>query len=47
VPIACGHAEEGVQDRFVETSLDTLVIALYVEIDDDRAGLAPLPGRPS
>ena len=37
---------EGVQDRFVETDLDTLVIALYVKIDDDLAGLARLPGRP-
>lgn len=31
---------------FVESDLDTLVIALYVKIDDDRAGLARLPGRP-
>jgi len=28
-----GHAKRGVQDRFVETSLDTLVIALYVKIE--------------
>lgn len=28
------------------TDLDTLVIALYVKIDDDRAGVARLPGRP-
>lgn len=28
------------------TNLDTLVIALYVKIDDDYAGLARLPGRP-
>jgi hypothetical protein len=31
---------------FVETDLDTLVIALYVKIDDDAVGLARLPGRP-
>lgn len=31
---------------FVETDLDTLVIALYVKIDDEAAGLARLPGRP-
>jgi hypothetical protein len=31
---------------FVKTDLDTLVIALYVKIDDDAAGLARLPGRP-
>jgi hypothetical protein len=31
---------------FVESDLDTLVIALYVKIDDDRRGLARLPGRP-
>jgi hypothetical protein len=30
----------------VDTDLDTLVIALYVKIDDDAAGLARLPGRP-
>lgn len=30
----------------MKTDLDTLVIALYVKIDDDRAGLARLPGRP-
>jgi hypothetical protein len=30
----------------VESDLDTLVIALYVKIDDDRQGLAHLPGRP-
>jgi hypothetical protein len=30
----------------VTTDLDTLVIALYVKIDDDLAGLARLPGRP-
>jgi hypothetical protein len=30
----------------VETELDTLVIALYVKIDDDAAGIARLPGRP-
>ncbi|MEU4897316.1 hypothetical protein AB0B12_32025 [Streptomyces sp. NPDC044780] len=28
------------------TSLDTLVTALYVKIDDERADLARLPGRP-
>ena len=28
------------------TNLDTLVTALYVKIDDDRAGIARLPGRP-
>ncbi|GAA4084237.1 IS982 family transposase [Actinomadura miaoliensis] len=27
-------------------NLDTLVIALYVKIDDDAAGIARLPGRP-
>ncbi|OLT24278.1 hypothetical protein BJF83_07390 [Nocardiopsis sp. CNR-923] len=26
--------------------MDTLVTALHVKIDDDRAGLARLPGRP-
>jgi hypothetical protein len=31
---------------FVENDLDTLVIALYVKIDDDRKGLARLPGKP-
>ena len=31
---------------FVKTDLDTLVIALYVKIDDDAAGIARLPGRP-
>lgn len=31
---------------FVTTNLDTLVTALYVKIDDDRADLARLPGRP-
>jgi hypothetical protein len=30
----------------VETELDTLVIALYVKIDDDAAGIVRLPGRP-
>jgi DDE family transposase len=30
----------------VETSLDTLVIALYVKVDDDAGGIARLPGRP-
>jgi hypothetical protein len=30
----------------VKTDLDTLVIALYVKIDDDAAGIARLPGRP-
>jgi hypothetical protein len=30
----------------VTNDLDTLVIALYVKIDDDNAGLARLPGRP-
>jgi hypothetical protein len=30
----------------VENNLDTLVIALYVKIDDDAAGIARLPGRP-
>ncbi|MEU8059043.1 IS982 family transposase, partial [Microbispora bryophytorum] len=30
----------------METDLDTLVIALYVKIDDDAARLARLPGRP-
>jgi Transposase DDE domain len=30
----------------VEENLDTLAIALYVKIDDDREGLARLPGRP-
>jgi Transposase DDE domain len=30
----------------VKTNLDTLVIALYVRIDDDAAGIARLPGRP-
>jgi hypothetical protein len=30
----------------VTNNLDTLVIALYVKIDDDAAGLARLPGRP-
>jgi DDE family transposase len=30
----------------VKTNLDTLVIALYVKIDDDAAGIARLPGRP-
>jgi hypothetical protein len=30
----------------VENSLDTLVIALYIKIDDDAAGTARLPGRP-
>ena len=30
----------------MKTDLDTLVIALYVKIDDDLAGLARLPGRP-
>lgn len=38
--------KEGVQDQFVKTDLDTLVIALYVKIDDDAAGIARLPGRP-
>lgn len=38
--------EEGVQDRFVKTDLDTLVVALYVKIDDEAAGIARLPGRP-
>ncbi len=31
---------------FVKTNLDTLVIALYIKIDDDAAGIARLPGRP-
>jgi hypothetical protein len=31
---------------FVENNLDTLVIALYVKIDDDQKGLARLPGKP-
>jgi hypothetical protein len=31
---------------FVENNLDTLVIALYVKIDDEREGLLRLPGRP-
>lgn len=31
---------------FVEEDLDTLVIALYVKIDDEMAGIARLPGRP-
>ncbi|MEU6034252.1 hypothetical protein ABZ801_02465 [Actinomadura sp. NPDC047616] len=30
----------------MENNLDTLVIALYVKIDDDAAGIARLPGRP-
>ncbi|MEO3830417.1 IS982 family transposase [Actinomadura sp. B10D3] len=30
----------------MKTDLDTLVIALYVKIDDDAAGIARLPGRP-
>jgi hypothetical protein len=30
----------------VENNLDTLVIALYVKIDDEAAGIARLPGRP-
>jgi hypothetical protein len=30
----------------VKTDLDTLVIALYVKIDDEAAGTARLPGRP-
>jgi hypothetical protein len=30
----------------VDTDLDTLVIALYVKIDDEAAGIARLPGRP-
>lgn len=30
----------------MEENLDTLVIALYVKIDDDRKGLARLPGPP-
>ncbi|MFV2180016.1 IS982 family transposase [Actinomadura sp. LOL_016] len=30
----------------MKTDLDTLVIALYVKIDDDAAGTARLPGRP-
>ena len=30
----------------MDTDLDTLVIALYVKIDDDMAGIARLPGRP-
>lgn len=30
----------------MEENLDTLVIALYVKIDDDRSGIARLPGRP-
>lgn len=30
----------------MDTDLDTLVIALYVKIDDDTAGIARLPGRP-
>ncbi|HTR91541.1 MAG TPA: IS982 family transposase [Trebonia sp.] len=30
----------------MEENLDTLAIALYVKIDDDREGLARLPGRP-
>jgi hypothetical protein len=30
----------------VEENLDTLAIALYVKIDDDRSGIARLPGRP-
>jgi hypothetical protein len=30
----------------VETSLDTLVIALYVKVDDDAGRIARLPGRP-
>jgi len=30
----------------VKTELDTLVIALYVKIDDEAAGIARLPGRP-
>lgn len=41
--MACG---EGVQDRFVETELETLVIALSVKIDGDAAGIVRLPGRP-
>lgn len=32
--------------HFVEENLDTLVTALYVKIDDDRSGIARLPGRP-
>jgi Transposase DDE domain len=30
----------------VENDLDTLAVALYVKIDDERAGLLRLPGRP-
>ncbi|MGH3282857.1 MAG: IS982 family transposase, partial [Trebonia sp.] len=30
----------------MDENLDTLVIALYVKIDDDRSGLTRLPGRP-
>ncbi|MGH3163857.1 MAG: IS982 family transposase [Streptosporangiaceae bacterium] len=30
----------------MEENLDTLVIALYVKIDDERKGLTRLPGRP-
>jgi hypothetical protein len=31
----------------MDTELDTLLTALYVKIDDDTAGLARLPGRPT
>ncbi|MFF5265180.1 IS982 family transposase [Actinomadura viridis] len=31
----------------MENNLDTLVIALYVKIDDDAAGIARPPGRPA
>src|SRR5919108_889414 len=37
---------EGVQAQVVTTDLDTLITALYVKIDDERAELARLPGRP-
>nr|WP_207944901.1 hypothetical protein [Actinomadura rubrisoli] len=30
----------------MKNNLDTLVIALYVKIDDDMAGIPRLPGRP-
>ncbi len=42
----CGHAKRVSKISFVKTNLDTLVIALYVKIDDDAAGIARLPGRP-
>jgi Transposase DDE domain len=42
----CGHAKRVSKISFVKTNLDTLVIALYVKIDDDAAGIGRLPGRP-